>query len=103
MAVLLVLGCVGALAGCVEISDKDVKELSDTTKNVVEEVADQTANIRDSEEEHVLSVKGGHPESYPNATYGKAFEDFFAYPTWKYFKGTKEGSDEDGDGKPACK
>lgn len=100
MAVLLVLGCVGVLAGCGEISDKDVKELSDTTKDVVKEVADQTANIRDSEEEHVLSVKGGHPESYPNATYGKAFEDFFAYPTWKYFKGTKEGSDEDGDGKP---
>lgn len=100
MAVLLVLGCVEVLAGCGEINDKDVKELSDTTKDVVKEVADQAANIRDSEEEHVLSVKGGHPESYPNATYGKAFEDFFAYPTWKYFKGTKEGSDEDGDGKP---
>lgn len=100
MKMLLVLGCVGVLAGCGEISDRDVKELSDTTKDVVREVVDQTANIRDSEDEHVLSVKGGHPESYPNATYGKAFEDFFAYPTWKYFKGTKEGSDEDGDGKP---
>lgn len=98
MKTLCILGCVGILTGC-GVNDTDMKELSDTTKDVVKEVSDQTANIVYSEDKYVLSVKGGHPERYSNATYGQAFEDFFAYPTWKYFKGTKEGSDEDGDGK----
>ena len=39
--------------------------------------------------EYVLAVKGGHPNSYPNITYEDAFGDFFASPSWSYFKGTK--------------
>lgn len=67
---------------------------------VVKEVADQVANAVQAEDENVLGVKGGEPFDYPGKTYGEAFENFFASPTWKYFKGTQEGPDEDGDGKP---
>lgn len=37
------------------------------------------------------SVKGGSPESYPNITYERAFEDYFSDTTWK-----SVGKDEDG-------
>lgn len=105
MKILAVLGCISMLAGCGDISEGayvevDEKEIAETAKDVVQEVADQTANIVDSENEHVLMVKNGHPESYPDITYKDAFENFFSYPTWKYFTGTKNGPDEDGDGKP---
>lgn len=66
----------------------------------VDDVADQAANIVQSEDEHVLSVKNGSPQSFPDKTYGDSFEEFFESPTWKYFKGTQEGPDEDGDGEP---
>ncbi|MCR5419492.1 MAG: zinc ribbon domain-containing protein [Lachnospiraceae bacterium] len=49
---------------------------------------------------HVLAVKNGSPSSYPDKTYGKAFDNFFKSPKWRYFRGTQEGTDEDGDGKP---
>ena len=52
------------------------------------------------EDPNVVGVKNGHPSNYPNQTYGDAFSNFFAAPTWKYFKGEKEGPDDDGDGKP---
>ena len=64
------------------------------------DVGDQIANVVQSEDEHVLGVKGGTPNAYPDKTYEEAFENFFGSPTWKYFVGTKEGPDEDGDGKP---
>lgn len=64
------------------------------------DVADQVANVVQSEDEHVLSVKNGTNSNYPDKTYGEAFKNYFDSPTWKYFKGTKEGTDEDGDGKP---
>lgn len=60
----------------------------------------KATSIIQSQDEHVLAVKGGHPNSYPDKTYGEAFENFFKSPTWKYFKGTQNGPDEDGDGKP---
>lgn len=31
-------------------------------------------------------VKEGHPEAYPNITYGQAFDSFFSKPSWTYFK-----------------
>lgn len=65
-----------------------------------DDVVDQVANISQSEDPHVLSVKMGSPNAYPDKVYGEAFENFFAYPTWKYFVGVKEGPDEDGDGEP---
>ena len=39
-----------------------------------------------SNNKYISFVKNGHPTSYPNLTYGKAFDNFFASPTWKYFK-----------------
>lgn len=65
-----------------------------------DDVTDQVANIVQAEDEHVLGVKGGTPNAYPGKTYGETFDNFFGSPTWKYFVGTKEGADEDGDGEP---
>lgn len=39
----------------------------------------------------VLSVKEGRPNQYPNITYERAFEDYFANPAWEAC-----GKDEDG-------
>lgn len=64
------------------------------------DIEDQVINVMQSEDTHVLSVKGGTPSAYSEMTYGEAFESFFGSPTWKYFVGTKEGADEDGDGRP---
>ena len=64
------------------------------------DVTDQIANIVQAEDEHVLEVKGGTPNAYPEKKFGETFDNFFSAPTWKYFVGTKEGPDEDGDGKP---
>ena len=65
---------------------------------VVDDIVDQGANIVQADDEHVLFVKGGTNPNYPEVTYEEAFEDFFSLPTWKYFKGTKQGQDDDGDG-----
>lgn len=70
------------------------------TTHIVGEVKDQIANVAQLDDPHVLSVKNATPHAYPNQTYGEAFENFFGSPTWKYFVGTKEASDEDGDGEP---
>lgn len=35
---------------------------------------------------YILMVKDGYNTSYPNSTYGVAFENFFGSPTWTYFK-----------------
>lgn len=51
-------------------------------------------------DEHVQFVKGGTNAAYPGVTYGEAFENFFTRPSWRYFKGTQEGPDDDDDGKP---
>lgn len=97
---IIVVSLSGCSGGDVH-SEGDIKtkEMSEIAKDVAQEVADQTANIVDGQEEHVLMVKNGYPESCPETTYQEAFEKFFSYPTWKYFTGTKEGPDEDGDGR----
>lgn len=64
------------------------------------DVTDQIANVAQAEDPRVLGVKNGHPNNYPNISYDAAFGEFFGSPTWKYFVGTKEGPDEDEDGKP---
>lgn len=76
------------LGGCSQTTAKDVQE---TAEDVAKEVADQVENIADSEEDHVLSVKNGHLEQYPENPIGEAFDNFFGSPTWKYFKGTDTG------------
>lgn len=65
----------------------------------VSDITDQAMNIAQAEDENVLGIKGASPNGYKQ-TYGEAFDEFFAYPAWKYFKGTQNGPDEDSDGKP---
>lgn len=69
-------------------------------KATVDDVVDQVANVVQAEDENVLAVKNGTNSNYPEVTYGEAFEAFFELPTWKYFKCTQEGPDDDGDGEP---
>lgn len=64
------------------------------------DISDQVENIVQAEDEHVLAVKNGTPNAYPDQKYGETFDNFFGAPTWTYFVGTKEGPDEDGDGEP---
>lgn len=68
--------------------------------HVAGDVEDQISNVVQAEDEHVLAVKNGSPSNYPDQTFGEAFEKFFENPTWKYFKGTQEGTDDDGVGQP---
>lgn len=37
-------------------------------------------------DEHVVMVKTGHPELYPELEYGEVFGEFFGNPAWEYFK-----------------
>lgn len=66
--------------------------------NDYSDITDQVANVAQMENENVLGVKNGTNSNYPSITYGEAFENFFSYPTWKYFEGIQEGEDTDGDG-----
>ena len=47
-----------------------------------------------SDSDLVLGVKGGYPSSYPDATYGDAFDYFFGYPEWTSFQGTRDEDDK---------
>lgn len=66
----------------------------------VDDVVDQAANAVQSNNKYILAVKNSSPKFCPEITYGEAFDEFFSSPTWKYFKGTKEGPDDDEDGEP---
>ena len=57
-------------------------------------IIDRLMDIVQSNDEHVRGVKYGHPNSYPDISYEEAFNSFFGSPTWKFFQGTQEGSDE---------
>ena len=59
-----------------------------------EDTVEQVASRLQAEDEHILMVKGGYPTSHPDKTYGDAFEAFFGSPTWTYFKGSSDDSDE---------
>ena len=48
----------------------------------------------EKEDRHITFVKEGSPLAYPDQTYGEAFETFFVGPTWEYFEGSTEDSDE---------
>lgn len=43
-----------------------------------------------SKNKYVELVKTGSPLSYPDITYGEAFDSFFSDPTWTYFEFTDE-------------
>lgn len=64
------------------------------------DITDQFANVVQQEDANVLSVKNAVSSEYPGKTWGETFENFFAYPTWKYFKGISEGPDDNEDGVP---
>lgn len=66
----------------------------------ISKLNEPVANIFNQDDEHVLMVKNGTSSKYPGKTWGEAFDSFFASPTWRYFRGTSEGPDEDGDGFP---
>lgn len=59
-----------------------------------DDISKQVQSIAQSDNEYVLGVKYGTPSTYPNITYGEAFEAFFAYPTWTYYQGTREGDEK---------
>ena len=71
-------------------SDASYKDLEKNAENVAKHVSDQIENQRDADNENVLGVKNGYPQNYPDCKYGNVFEEFFADPTWKYFKSTEE-------------
>ena len=74
---------------------------SDHSESSVSESADQGMKTISLENENVLAVKEAVNSHYPgDITYGDAFEEFFTDPSWKYFKGSQEGPDDDGDGEP---
>ncbi len=52
------------------------------------------------EDETIRSVKNGHPTAYPDISYDQAFGEFYSTPQWTHFKGTRNGPDDDNDGKP---
>lgn len=79
LAVMMLMGATGC------------DEVSDAANSVVTEAM---------EDETVLSVKNACPEAYPDITYDEAFSAFFSYPSWRHFKGTRNGPDDDGDGQP---
>ena len=67
------------LAGCSSEAKQQIQGLGTT-------ITDHVGNVRDKDNSYVLSVKGGYPYAYPDQTFGEAFEQFFAAPTWTYFK-----------------
>ena len=62
----------------------------DVVRNVSNIVADP----------HVQMVKESSLTQFSDKKIGEAFDSFFSSPSWKYFVGTKHGTDEDGDGNP---
>ena len=59
-----------------------------------DDIANQAKSIAQADNEFVLGVKGGSPNSYPDITYEEAFESFFSNPTWTYFEGTREDDEK---------
>lgn len=104
---IIVLAVLGGGLGSLLKRDNTPKQSEQTRDNSTEETAyDQSTDnplsdlLKGENEEHIIGVKGGTNSAYPGVTYGDAFENFFANPSWRYFVGTQEGPDEDGDGEP---
>ena len=85
-----VLICAAAILLTACSSDASYKDLEKNAENVAKHVSDQIENQKDANNENVLGVKNGYPENYPDCKYGDVFEEFFADPTWKYFKSTED-------------
>ena len=65
-----------------------------------EQLENKVKNSVASTNIYVQSVKTGHNFYYENVSYEQAFHNFFANPTWRYFNGTQDGPDDNGDGEP---
>ena len=85
-----VLICTAAILLTACSSDASYKDLEKNAENVAKHVSDQIENQKDADNENVLGVKNGYPENYPDCKYGDVFEEFFADPTWQYFKSTED-------------
>ena len=77
----LVVSCM--ITGCAGNSAHDTEK---QVESVGQNIVDQVNNVVQSQDEHVLAVKNGYPQSYPKCTYGNVFDEFFGSPTWSYFK-----------------
>lgn len=109
VAAVLLIGVL-AVSGCGTVDDiqeeareqmewTDENGARDNGMTAEEALKEELGDILPSEDENVLMIKNGTNNNYPEITYGDAFEAYFGTPEWRYFKGTQEGPDDDGDGK----
>lgn len=103
LGVLAISGC-GAADDIQEAAQEQMEwteenDARDNGMSAEEALEKEVGDILASEDENVLMVKNGTNSNYPDVTYGEAFETYFGTPEWRYFKGTQEGPDDDGDGK----
>ncbi len=105
---LFVLTMLITLCGCGDMGEQlkdniieDAQFAIDNDPSIDKELTQDIVDaLKGENEEHIQFVKGGTNTAYPGVTYEEAFENFFTDPSWKYFKGTQEGPDDDGDGEP---
>ena len=105
---LITLGILGGIVGNLLLKKDTSSNQPEQTRDSSSEESNSNSNtdnplldlLQGENDEHIIGVKGGTNSAYPGVTYGEAFEKFFSRPSWKYFVGTQEGPDEDGDGKP---
>ena len=70
------------------------------TKYNATDITDQIANVAQMDNEYINIVKNTKPDYNYDITYEQALSEFLSMPSWKYFVGSIEGPDDDGDGKP---
>lgn len=105
---LLTLTMLITLCGCGEMGEqlkdniiKDAQFAIDNDPSIDKDLTQDIVDaLKGENDEHVQFVKGGTNTAHPGVTYGEAFENFFADPSWRYFEGTQEGPDDNGDGEP---
>lgn len=56
--------------------------------NQIDEVQDKVRNVTDAQDKYVRMVKSSYVMGNSKLTYGAAFDEFFASPTWKHFTST---------------
>lgn len=104
----LVLTMVLTLCGCGEIGEqlkdniiKDGQFAIDNDPSIDKDLTQDLVDaLKGEKDKRVQFVKGGTNSAHPDVTYGEAFENFFSDPSWRHFKGTQEGPDDNEDGEP---
>lgn len=74
---VIIMGSAFFLAGC--------GDLEKAATTAVENVEDVVQSELTQDDAHVVTVKEGFFDDYPDATVGEAFTEFFSSPKWKYF------------------